>query len=195
MTLEDLKKFTEVNKEFLTPLRNRTRAYLLPALLKHGKEFKNKLNTMSFAAVGLYDAERERIPGTLTLLFNRKKKNIDINIPYIQDSYYFGELLYGHLHALVFSMPPEYVKSIQHFEKGEYSKMYKNPKEIFGLPSRTSRFFNEVRTSCHMVCIQDPNYRNELKNLLGGIGTTEELDSKIDPTKEIFNYSKLNTHE
>ena len=171
------------------PIKNRTRAYINPILRYHGYEFVKKINKMDFFASALYDADREKIPNTITRLVNAKH-GLDLSLPYLVDHYYFGELIYGPLHALVIEIPKEFYGCLEHFEKGEYSKMYKNPDMVFSMPdSNVKSYFNQTKINVKNVCNKNPKYKKEIEDYFGvTVPYNNELDEKPNLYLEILNY-------
>lgn len=201
MTLDELRKWAntsklenlDTSKEWI-PINNRTRAYLLPCLKFHGAEFNKKINEFSFFAAGTHDENRKPFyKDTLTLLFNINTGPINFDIPNLVDEYFYGELVYGKLHAMVISIPEEFSNAVEYFKRGEYSKMYTNPHKIFGKASKTSKYFNSIREKCSNVCTKDPVYRKSLNKVLGiTMNENKELDSIPNPLTEIFNFLENN---
>jgi hypothetical protein len=89
---------------------NKTRQYIFPSLLFHGRTYQNAMLSYSFVAAGIRDDEKPELfnPNRIGLLFNVQKSiNTDfknLGHGYVAD-YYFGELMYGHLHMVVMELP------------------------------------------------------------------------------------------
>lgn len=193
ISVKDLKRYTNVQNvssitdvKNIDPITNKTRQYLLPSLKLHGKEFVKKFSSLHFFAAGLYDTERSIYENSITILANGKKSEIDLNIPYLIDEYFFGELLYGELHALVFELPVK--GSSDRFIRGEYSLMYPNPQRIFSANIKDP-FKAKLLNQALGVCTKSDKYKKELEKILRvKIDNDAELDSKPNLSKEIFNY-------
>lgn len=189
MTIEDLDLYVPDD----LPIQNRTRAYIVPCLRKHGKKFLNAINKYSFVGAGVFDTQQPDYYDGTTVGYLINARDSDTtkfkDIPYLKGHYYFGEMLYGQLHMLVIKLPEDYHLAIHAFVLGKYSKMYDKPGDVFN-KSSTSAYFNHVKIKCLQVCKKSEKYRKKLEEELGVyIPKGNELDDLIDPTKEVFNHS------
>lgn len=193
MGINDLKRYNNVKAissltkvEDLSVITNKTRQYLLPSLQLHGKEFLYKYTKLNFFAAGVFNTERQIIDNSITILVKGLNNSSDLDIPYLLDEYFFGELLYGKLHALVINLPVPNLS--KHFLEGSYSQMYKNPKRIFKANIKDP-FKARLMNQALEVCTKSEKYRLSLEKTLGtNIEKGVELDSIPDYNKEIFNY-------
>ncbi len=192
MEIKDLKKYNEVKEVTSNTLvegtiYNKTRKYLLPSLNIYGKGFIVKFIKLDLFAVGVEDKERQvDYDNCITILVKGESSDIDFDIPHLADEYFFGESLYGKLHALVIKLPVKNLKD--RFLAGEYSKLYRYPEKIFkGSKKNIDKNLREA--NARDVCSKSKDYRKKLEILLGEeIEPTAELDTIPDKSKEIFNY-------
>lgn len=196
MELEDLRVFKDnrdpsLYKEGWSPILNRSIVYLLPALIQHGNEFINRIQKLQIVACGLTDNLKDNIPNTLTLLINTKSRPNLNKIPFVLNKYYFGELLYGPLEALVVEFPKKYINAIDNFKLGKYSKIYKNPKEVLDIKS-PDKEISKLRNRALKICERNEEYREELIQFLNTnfITPDSELDTPPLLSQEIFNYGE-----
>jgi hypothetical protein len=181
---------------------NKTRQYIFPALLFHGRTYQNAMLSYSFVAAGIRDDEKPELfnPNRIGLLFNVQKSiNTDfknLGHGYVAD-YYFGELMYGHLHMVVMELPKFCQDvTIKAFLNSEYSKMYRDPSTVFNNTNSKSEYYLSTKQKCLAVCLKTEERRLELEAKLAGdlvtptLDENAELDDKIILEEEIFNYGK-----
>lgn len=187
MTYKELK---ELNKEGVegfgvtkhTTINNKTRAFLLPCLNGHPINQIKVFNKIK--AVGLWDMDKEIVPNTLTLIMDKNDINLKKLPFFVKNHYYFGELLTGDLHAIVIELPKKFHGIISKFLKGNYSKLYKNPKDIFKSTGVQKRALD--------ICTKDGIYIKKLADILkvpvSFFDTNKELEDSPVMEREIFNF-------
>jgi hypothetical protein len=180
---------------------NKTRDYILPALFLYGNIFLTEIRNYSFVAVGVRDDNRSELynENRIGLLFN-VKKSYNTNFKslgkgYVTD-YYFGELLYGHLHMVVIELPEKFHDvAIKAFLRSEYSKIYTDSHAVFHNSNVDGEYYLSTQDKCFNVCIKSETRKLELEEKLAGafiapiLSEEAELDDKINLSEEVFNYN------
>ncbi len=120
---------------------NKTKKYLLPCLAYYGEDFARRVGTVFKLAVGIGDVITVKsnilFEKHIFLLVDSNINPISFNSfkewikdqPMYEDDYAFDNILTGHLHVFVISLPEQYYKTYETFKESQYSKMY-NPEEI-----------------------------------------------------------------
>ena len=110
---------------------------------------------------------------------------------YIKD-YLYGDYLHDFLHMIVLECPEK--EAFQHFLSSQYSKMFDEDKsKVIYKPLETAvPEVNQTRIKARKVITKSKQLRRELANKFNmpSIPIEYELDSKLNPNHEIFNYSK-----
>ena len=184
-----LKSLEKICKEGST-YENKTLAYISPLARFHGKDFLNLLKVFKLVAAGIKDSNcPDRFDKySFGLLINaRKSRHLNFYHPKIIDQYYFGELVYGHLHMLIIPIPDSYKQAYDNFKLSQYSKMFDRPENIYKHNEVT--IFRGIKAKCLDVCKQDPKLITRLRKELNA-DISGELDSKIDKNLEYFNYAE-----
>lgn len=138
---------------------NKTGRFLKPLLKLHGEEFRRKLSRCFKLAYGMGDLLiNNQYTQHIFILLDAEHENCKIFFndfmewfqeqDYYEDDYAVDNLLYGRLHMIVVRLPKNCEDKLQHFKKGEYSKMYTN-KEVEEL----------LEDKDKAIVIKDSNYR------------------------------------
>lgn len=184
MLLKDLEQVCKEGSTF----ENKTLSYISPLARFHGKDFLNLLKGFKLVAAGIKDSNcPDRFDKySFGLLINaRKSRHLNFYHPKIIDQYYFGELIYGHLHMLVIPIPDIYREAYDNFKKSKYSKMFDKPETVYKHNEVT--IYRTIKAKCLDVCKRDPKLIKRLEEHLGA-KVTGELDSRINKKREYFNY-------
>lgn len=123
--------------------RNKTLEYLAPCLKSHGSDFVDKYSTVFTLAVGVFDfvfaGSEVGDNYNFYILLDKKWKPrqyekfmswIKLQDFYVTD-YIFDNLLFGRKQMLVIKCPEQHYKTFEHFQQGEYSKMYQGQADLF----------------------------------------------------------------
>lgn len=189
----------EVKSQKIT-YNNKSEKYLLPYLKEYGSEFTNKLTSIYKVAVGLADIVRTKhkiverryclfiLVDTLIAkdFFTQFIVWFRLQLMY-EDDYVYDNIMKSTYHMIVIKFPENLYSVIEHFKKGEYSKL--------STISDVNKYF-ENHPDTLKVIIKDNNYKIKFAKKLNKLYNAQmnpndfegELDFKPRQEEEIFNH-------